>query len=370
MARDSGGAIDGPLVGVNILAVGLRDDRVAGGVRALLNTGATVIALDLGDLYDENPLHDEVAADVLACESHGRRFRLSSYGPRRSIWRDVLTAGAAPMVDRGLKFVGCIDAVYLGRWWGFDDYGVYRQLIEWLEQAGGELVVTEGRGQRAARAALALDCGKVRVDVVREPSPRTSVPAPIGAGRVAAELVAAGWSHLGTDVLDAEAADLRERGLDALAGAKWAKVGGLLGYHVELASTRLSSPGVGAVSASRLPRHRVLRPPAIVAFSGSGPDFSTVEVTSEDGVVVGVRFGWEIESFDEGETYRWLGAIDVSSGTLTLGAILAMENEQAHLVLEVAPGIWEVEEALGEPDTAGFRLRRSEATAAISLEPR
>lgn len=289
---------------MRVVAIGLRYDKVAAGVRALLDAGAQVVTFDLGDLYDENPLQDEVKEELVRCESHGERFQLSSYGPRGSTWRDVLRDdGPGPLIEEAVRQGGGLDAVYVGTWWGFPDYGVGQKLLEAIDAAGaGELVFTEEIGQRVARMAFAIapSATSVRVDVVREFRSDQKGPPPRGAGRMAAVLCRAGWRRLTPKALEDEATALRASGEDLLAGADWAGAASGSAFNVGVAPVEILGAGLTTISARALPGRGVLRRPRIVVFEGSSPDWYYVEVTSENDCVVGVRIGWEIDSFDEG----------------------------------------------------------------------
>lgn len=231
-----------------------------GRLQAICNhAGAHVVTFDLGDVYDENPLDDEVQEELVACRSYAEGFQLSSYGPKGRTWRDVLEDdGPDSLVSEASRRGGAVEAVYLGSWWGFVDYDVLPALVEVLEtERGGEPVVTEGAGQRVARSALAMaaDAKRVKLDVVRETSGDGAAPHGSGAGRAAAVLIRSGWSRLTAEKLDEEAADLRARGLDRLAGTSSSGVGGGGGFDAAVAPAEVQEPGdPGAMLGREFPR--------------------------------------------------------------------------------------------------------------------
>lgn len=139
--------MDLPLLGTDVIAIGLRDDRLAEGVRLLAGAGARVAAVDLGDLDDE-PLGDDVVTILRADHGDGAPsvFLVERVGGSKV--RDLLHDGGHERVWReALRLVGHPRVLYLGRWHGFVDYGAGDGLMRLLAgHGGGEVIATEAVG--------------------------------------------------------------------------------------------------------------------------------------------------------------------------------------------------------------------------------
>lgn len=167
--------------GWQVLAIGMRYDAMAWGVRALAAAGADVIVYPLGpgsmfgedweviteedaEVFDEPLPDDSGRLDVVELLEGQQVVDVVSERAIDTLWTDALSK------------MGQINAVYLSPWYGFTAFELGRDLMRLLQShGGGQLIVTDppgGDDQRLRWYDLwqhTEGCDDVEVVVLSEP---------------------------------------------------------------------------------------------------------------------------------------------------------------------------------------------------------